>query len=649
MTQPAWTPSQQTIEQSRLYQFMKKHGFTDVDLFMEQSIRNVAWFWEAVVQGLGISWTSPYRQVLQQADGIERAKWFVDGKMNVAYNALDRFVEDPSSRNRLALIYENESGVQSKLTYQELWREVNKCANGLLNLGLRAGDRVAIYLPMIVENVVAMLAVARIGAIFTPCFSGFGADAVSARINDCQARFLITADGFTRRGKMVAMKEEADRAVVKSPSIEKVIVVSNMGLHLPEVDGRDVKWASIMTDMKTLPCHTTDANDPFMIIYTSGTTGRPKGTVHVHAGFPIKAAFDEGYCMDVGIGDTICWITDMGWMMGPWKVFGTLLNGATMVLFDGTPDYPNPGRLWALVEKYQITHLGISPTLIRVLMKQGEDWIHAHNVSSLRVFGSTGEPWNPDPWFWLFEQVGKKQVPIFNYSGGTEISGGILGNLIVKPQVPCGFNMAIPGMDVEVYDEHGSPIRGEVGELVIRQPWVGMTQGFWNDDQRYLETYWSRWTKTWVHGDWVRIDDKGMYYITGRSDDTIKIAGKRLGPAEMESILVAHPQVVEAVTIGVPDEDKGEVAVCFVVVKTDSQDSSEDLSLEIRNFVGERMGKALRPKVVYLIQELPKTRNGKILRRVVKAAYTGKNPGDLSSLENPQSVEEIRKLAMVIE
>ncbi|MDQ0418705.1 acetyl-CoA synthetase [Croceifilum oryzae] len=649
MMQPAWTPSQQTIEQSRLYQFMKKHGFSDVEEFRKQSIQDVAWFWEKVVQDLGIHWTSPYRQVLEQADGIEHAKFFVDGKMNLAYNALDRFLEDPVSRDRVAVVYENESGKQDQWTYQQLWEEVNKCANGLLKLGLHAGDRVAIYLPMIVENVVTMLAIAKIGAIFTPCFSGFGADALSTRINDCQARFLITADGFTRRGKVVSMKEEADRAVEQSPSIEKVIVVSNLGNDASMTDDRDLFWASVMTDMKPLPCHLTDANDPFMIIYTSGTTGRPKGTVHVHAGFPIKAAFDEGYCMDVRSEDVICWVTDMGWMMGPWKVFGTLLNGATMVLFDGTPDYPNPGRLWELVEKYQITHLGISPTLIRVLMKQGESWVEARDISSLRVFGSTGEPWNPDPWHWLFEKVGKKQVPIFNYSGGTEISGGILGNVIVKPQVPCGFNMAIPGMDIEIYDEEGQPVRGEVGELVIRKPWVGMTQGFWQDDLRYLEAYWSRWPKTWVHGDWVQMDESGMYYITGRSDDTIKIAGKRLGPAEMESVLVAHPGVIEAVTIGVPDADKGEVAVCFVVGKANPDHSPEELAFEIRNFVGERMGKALSPKRVYLIQELPKTRNGKILRRVVKAAYMGKALGDLSSLENPDSVEEIHKLSMVLD
>lgn len=646
MNQPAWIPSKETIKNSRLFKFMGKFGITDVDEFCQQSIRNVAWLWEEAVKDLGIQWIQSYRQVLDQSDGIERARWFLDGKMNLTMNALDKFANDPISKNRVALIYENETGISEKWTYRELLQEVNRIAYGLRLLGLQPGDRVALYLPMVAENVIAMLAIARLGAIFTPCFSGFGAEAVSTRINDCQARFLITADGFTRRGKVISMKEEADRAAALSPSIEKVIVVRNLGYECNWNTEKDIEWNSIRGNMKTVTPYVTDANDPYMIIYTSGTTGKPKGTVHVHAGFPIKAAFDAGYCMDLGVGDTLCWITDMGWMMGPWMVFGTLLNGATMVLYDGTPDMPNPGRLWELVQKYGITHLGISPTLIRVLMKHGESWIDAYDLSSLRVFGSTGEPWNPDPWHWLFEKVGKKQVPIFNYSGGTEISGGILGNLLVKPQVPCGFNMPIPGMDIEVLDELGQPVRGEVGELVIRQPWVGMTQGFWNDDQRYLETYWSRWKKTWVHGDWVQIDEQGVYYITGRSDDTIKIAGKRLGPAEMESVLVAHPRVVEACTIGIPDVDKGEAAVCFVVL--DQSEMKDDLLQEIRDFVGERMGKALKPKIIHVISELPKTRNGKILRRVVKAAYIGKNLGDLSSLENPHAVQQIQQISTLL-
>jgi acetyl-CoA synthetase len=646
MHKPVWFPKQEQMEQTRLYRFMKRLGFRDYDRFYEQSIKNIAWFWDEVVNDLGLRWMMPYRQVLDMSDGIAWTRWFVDGKINISDNCLDRFVEEPAARHRLALIWEGDDGTTKKYTYRDLWLEVNRLACGLKKLGVAAGDCVAIYMPMIAENVIAMLAVARIGAIFTPCFSGYGAEAVATRIQGCQAKWLITADGYLRRGKVVAMKEEADRAADLSPSVEKVVVVSRLGRDCPWNPDRDVKWDQLTAEMKTLSPAVTDANDPFMIIYTSGTTGKPKGTVHVHSGFPLKAAFDAGYAFDVGPGDILFWVTDMGWMMGPWMVFGTLLLGSTMLVFEGTPDYPTPGRLWELTEKHGVTHLGISPTLIRALMKHGTSWFSQRDLSSLRVFGSTGEPWNPEPWHWLFEQVGGKRVPIFNYSGGTEISGGILGNHFFKPIVPCGFAGPLPGMDAEVFDDQGKTVRGEVGELVLRQPWVGMTSGFWQDARRYEDTYWSRWPKTWLHGDWVIVDEGGQWFITGRSDDTLKIAGKRLGPAEMESVLVDHPSVIEAATIGVPDADKGESAVCFVVVRGDGEEV-QSLTEELVRFVGERMGKALKPKRVHIVDELPKTRNGKILRRVIRAAYLGENAGDLSSLENAHAVEKIRRLAGV--
>lgn len=330
-------------------------------------------------------------------------------------------------------------------------------------------------------------------------------------------------------------------------------------------------------------------------------------------------------------------------MMGPWMVFGSLISGATMLMYEGTPDYPEPDRLWKICATYGVTHLGISPTMIRALMKFDNKWVERHDLSKLRAFGSTGEPWNPEPWLWLFHHVGRGKVPIFNYSGGTEISGGILSSNLLKPIAPCSFNGPLPGMDVEVFDENGKPVRQEVGELVIRQPWVGMTQGFWKDPERYENTYWSKWPNTWVHGDWVEVDEEGYWYITGRSDDTLNIAGKRLGPAEMESILVDHPAVLESATIGIPDETKGEEAICFVVLKP-GYEESEELCEELRTLVGERMGKALRPKRVHIISELPKTRNGKILRRVIRSTYLGEVAGDLSSLENPAALEGIRNL-----
>ncbi|WP_211308238.1 acetate--CoA ligase [Melghirimyces profundicolus] len=627
----------------KMYRLMEKNGIADYDEFFQRSVGDAAWFWEEVTKDLGLEWFRPYRQVLDRSDGAPWPKWFVEGKINAAHNCLDRFVKDPRARNRLAVIWEGDDGEVRKRTYRELWTEVNAFARGLKQLGVGRGDRIAIYLPMVVENVVAMLAAARIGAIFTPCFSGYGAEAVATRLKDCKAKVLVTADGFLRRGKTIPMKEEADKAADLSPCVEKVVVVRRLNRKdCPLNEERDIDWDVLMSNRKALSAEATDADTPFMIIYTSGTTGRPKGTVHIHSGFPVKAAFDAGYSMDVGVGDTLFWMTDMGWMMGPWMVFGSLMNGATMVLFEGTPDYPEPDRVWMIVDTHGVTHLGVSPTAIRALMKFGDRWLEGHDLDTLRVFGSTGEPWNPEPWSWLFEKVGKKKVPIWNYSGGTEISGGILSSNLMKPIVPCSFNGPMPGMDADVVDEEGHPVRGEVGELVVRQPWVGMTRGFWEDPGRYENTYWSRWPNLWVHGDWVQVDDEGYWFITGRSDDTLKIAGKRLGPAEVESILVDHPSVVEAATIGVPDPDKGEAAVCFTVLKPGVA-GDENLKRELVTSVAEKMGKALKPKEIHFVSDLPKTRNGKILRRAIKAAYTGKDAGDLSSLENPGAVEAVQQ------
>jgi acetyl-CoA synthetase len=378
-----------------------------------------------------------------------------------------------------------------------------------------------------------------------------------------------------------------------------------------------------------------------MLIYTSGTTGRPKGTVHTHCGFPVKSAQDMAHGFDLHADETMCWITDMGWMMGPWLVFGTLLSGAAMMLYDGALDWPGPDRLWDLVERHRITTLGVSPTLVRGLMQHGEASCRAHDLSSLRTLGSTGEPWNPVPWRWLFDVVGGGRLPIINYSGGTEVSGGIVSGNVLTPLKACAFGGPMPGMDADVVDDQGRSVRGEVGELIVRQPWIGMTRGLWHDPDRYIESYWSRWPGVWVHGDWAAVDDDGLWYILGRSDDTIKIAGKRLGPAEVESVLVGHASVVEAAAIGVPDEVKGEALVCFCVLKP-SVVPSEALRGELGARVVSALGKPFAPRAVRFVSDLPKTRNAKVMRRVVRASVLGTDAGDLSSLENPSAVDAVR-------
>ncbi len=385
----------------------------------------------------------------------------------------------------------------------------------------------------------------------------------------------------------------------------------------------------------------TAAEDPLMILYTSGTSGRPKGAVHTHCGFPIKAAQDIKQGLDLHADETLFWITDMGWMMGPWLVFGTLLLGATMMLYDGALDYPGPDRIWALVDRHRITTLGISPTLVRALLKHGEEPVRGHELSTLRKFGSTGEPWNPDSWLWLFETVGGGRLPIINYSGGTEISGGILMGNVLTPLKPCAFAGPLPGMAADVVDEQGRALRGQVGELIIRQPWIGMTRGFWGDPQRYLETYWSRFPNVWAHGDWAAVDDDGLWYILGRSDDTIKLAGKRLGPAEVETVLGGDPAVSEAAAIGVPDELKGEALVCFCVLKP-GHVPTETLRRDLIRRLTDELGKPMAPKTLNFVRDLPKTRNAKVMRRIIRAAYLGLELGDVSSLENPGAVDEIR-------
>ncbi|SET37700.1 acetyl-CoA synthetase [Salinibacillus kushneri] len=644
MSDMVWNPSESFKQSTRLYNWMLSLGYQDYEAFYQQSINDIEWFWDQAVKELRIKWFEPYTKTLDLSKGMMYPEWFVNGKMNVTYNCVDKWADNATTSKKQALVWEGDDGETKTFTFAELEKETNKVANGLEELGVKPKDVVTIYMPMIPETVIAMLAIAKIGAIFSPAFSGYKADAVAKRINAANAKWLITADGFYRRGKEVHLKEEADKAVSEAPSIEKVIVVDRLKNQKNWNRNKDIAWKNIRHNESDYNVRETFGNDPFMIIYTSGTTGKPKGALHTHHGFPIKAGFDAGICMDVQPEDTLFWHTDMGWMMGPFLVFGGLMNGSRIVLFEGTPDYPKPDRIWHLVEKHRVTHLGISPTLIRSLMGQGEQWIEPHDLSTLKMIGSTGEPWNPEPWIWLFEKICKRKVPIFNYSGGTEISGGIFGNVLVKPIAPVSFNTALPGMDVDVYDEYGNSVINEVGELVIKKPWVGMTHGFYQDNERYENTYWNRYRDTWVHGDWVVKDEDGFFTITGRSDDTLNVAGKRIGPAEIESVLVQHQDVLEAGVIGVPHEVKGETPIAFVVLN--NHDLSKNLmEEEMKNIAVAKLGKAISPSEFFFVQDLPKTRNAKVMRRAIKSAYLNEDSGDLSALENPYCLEEIRQIA----
>ncbi|MFZ5855096.1 MAG: AMP-binding protein [Chloroflexota bacterium] len=644
----AWRPTPELLAESRLARFLRTTGEPTLDDLQRHAADDPAWFWGAAADDLGLPWQRRPRQVVDRSGGPEWARWWLGGSFNYALAALEpRARREP---DRPALAWEGEDGAVRRLTNAELETEVERAARMLAAAGVGEGDRVGIFLPMLVETVVAVLALGRLRAIYTPIFSGYGHAAVAGRLADCEASLLITADGFLRRGSMVRLKETADAALLDAPTVRRVLVVRRLGERagaIPWDPGRDRWWdeelAAAPADAPAQAPGPTDPETPYLLIYTSGTTGRPKGAVHVHGGFPVKGAQDLAHCFDLGPGDTLFWFTDLGWMMGPWAISGALLLGARLVLYEGVPDHPGPDRIWSIVERHRVTHLGLSPTVIRALMAHGPDPVRGHDLSTLRVLGSTGEPWNPEPWWWYFREVGGGRCPIVNYSGGTEVSGGIVGCNLLTPIKPTSFGGPCPGTIADVVDAAGRSVRGSVGELVIRQPLPGMTRGFWRDPERYLETYWSRIPGTWVHGDWAEVDADGYWYIHGRSDDTLKVAGKRVGPAEIESAAVGHPAVLEAAAIGIPHPIKGEAIVVFCVLRPGERDDPE-LRRSIGARVADELGRALRPEAVEVIPALPKTRSGKVMRRVARAAYLGLDPGDLSALDNPAALEAIRAL-----
>lgn len=630
---------------------MARHRLDGLDALLHRSVEDPEWFYPAFLETIGWQWYNAPEKTVDFSRGVQWPRWFPGASANLVHNALDRRAAGPDSM-RTALIWEGEDGETRNLTYGELARDVNRLANGLRTLGIGRGDRVGLFLPMIPETAAALFACAKIGAILIPLFSGYGAESAADRLRNCGAKCLITADGFYRRGRVIPMKETADDAAGLSPTVEKVIVIPRLGRRAPWQEGRDVNYRDLVAGQPDTyepvsgggASEAMDPDDPFMIIYTSGTTGAPKGAVHTHTGFPVKSTLDMFFAFDVGPDDTVFWFTDIGWMMGPWLIIGSALSGAAMVLYEGTPDYPEPDRLWRLVERHRPTVFGLAPTAVRALMARGDGWVEGRDLTSIRILGSTGEPWNPEPWQWYADKVGGGRCPIINYSGGTEISGGIVGCYPIRPLMPGSFHGPIPGIAADVVDDEGNPVRGSVGELVIRAPWLGMTKGFWKDDERYLETYWNRWPGIWYHGDWSLIDEDGLWYILGRSDDTITVAGRRIGPAEIESALSSHEAVAESAAIGVPHPVKGSAITVFAVLRP-GREPGPSLAAELRDHAGKNLGRALAPDEILFVTDLPRTRNAKIVRRLVKAAYLGETPGDTTGLENPRSLKEISALA----
>ena len=635
----SWTPSAGVIEAARVTAFMREHGIDDWHDLHARAQEDIGWFWDAVVTHLGIEFFTPYQRVFDDSDGPMWTRWFCGGTINLTHNCVDRHARD--APDKTAVICEREDGHVTQASYAELEAEVNRVANALLQLGVRQGDAVGLFLPMSIEVVAGFYAICKIGAIVVPIFSGFGAPAVAARLADAGAVVLLTADAVPRRGKPVSMKRTVDEALAEAPTVRHVIVWQRLGGETPMTAGRDHRWDELVARQPAeLDSPALDPETPMMVIYTSGTTGKPKGAVHVHGGFLVKIAEECAFQTDLRADDRFTWMSDMGWIMGPKIVVGAGALGSTLVLSEGAPDYPGPGRLWELVERHRITVLGISPTLIRALRSHGDEPVLRHDRSSLRILASTGEPWNPDPYRWLFEVAGEGRCPIINLSGGTEVGACFLSPMPVMPIKECTLGVPALGMAMDILGPDGLPVAaGEVGELVCRKPWPSMTRGVWGDPQRYLDTYWSRWPGIWVHGDWASVDEDGYWYLHGRSDDTLNIAGKRIGPAEFESAAVHCAGVAEACAIGVPDPLKGEVAWIFCVPLAGIEAGAE-LRDAVRAEVVHELGKAFAPAEVRFVTALPKTRTAKIVRRAVRAAALGEDLGDLSSIEDAGVLEQ---------
>jgi len=639
-----WSPTPEVVERARVTAFMREHGIDDWHELHRRANDDIGWFWDAVVRHLGIEFFEPYTQVYDDSRGPMWTRWFCGGTVNLTHNCVDRHARD--TPERVALICEREDGEVSSVSYAVLQARVNRIANALLELGVGTGDAVGLFLPMSVEVVAGFYAICKIGAIVVPIFSGFGATAVAARLEDAGAVALLVADAVPRRGRPVSMKAIADEALAEVDSVRHVLVWDRMGTSPDMVEGRDHRFDELVDRQPAeLAAPALDPETPMMVIYTSGTTGKPKGAVHVHGGFLVKIAEECAFQTDVRDDDRFMWVTDMGWIMGPKEVVGTGAIGGTLVLSEGAPDYPGPDRLWQLVERHRVSVLGISPTLIRALRAHGDAPVQAHDRSSLRILASTGEPWNPDPYRWLFEVGGEGRCPIINLSGGTEVGACFLSPMPVMPLKECTLGVPALGMAMDVLGPDGEPVGpGEVGELVCRKPWPSMTRGVWGDPDRFIEAYWSRWPGIWVHGDWASIDEDGYWYLHGRSDDTLNIAGKRIGPAEFESAAVHCDGIAEACAIGVPHELKGEVAWIFCVPRH-GVEPSDELREAVRAEVVRELGKAFAPAEIRFVDALPKTRTAKIVRRAVRAAARGEDPGDLSSVENPGVLEQFAAAA----
>jgi acetyl-CoA synthetase len=627
-----FSPSQDVVEHANMMAYMKSKGFTDYESFHQWSLEHRFEFWEDMARQL--HWFAPWQTTFQWTTR-PFFQWFVGGKFNIVYNCLDRYKDTPTW-HKIAFYWEGDDGSSRSLTYEQLYVLTNRLAKGLHNLGVKKGDRVAIYLPAIPEQVAALLAVARIGAVHSVIFGGFAASALRDRIIDAEAKVVITADGNYRGGKHIPLKTIADEAVAETATVEKMIVVRRLGSEVPMQAGRDIYLDEMLAEIPeetVVPCEPMDSEDLLYILYTSGSTGKPKGIVHVQAGYGVGVYTTTKFVFDLKEND-IYWCTaDIGWVTGhSYIVYGPLMNGATSVLFEGTPTYPAPDRFWSIVERYKVSVIYTSPTAIRGLMRFGEEWPTKHDLSSLRILGSVGEPINPEAWMWYRKNIGRDALPIMDTWWQTETGMILISPTVLLPLKPGSATRPLPTIEADIVDRNGQSVEtGKGGFLIIRHPWPSMMRTIYNNPDRY-STYWNTIPGVYFAGDAATRDSIGYYRIQGRVDDVIKVSGHRLGSMEIESSLVSHPAVAEAAAIGKPDPLKGEHVKVFVIVKQGFQ-ASEELAQELKQHVRSSVGAIAVPEELEFVPGLPKTRSGKIMRRVIRARELGEPVGDVSTLD----------------
>ena len=619
---------------------MQKHNISSLEKLAQKAKDNLEWFWQSVDEDIGIVWDVPYTKTLDISNGIAWPRWFVNGKTNIYKSSVEKFAKQ--NPDKIAYHFVSEDGQTSNISYSELDSKVSKLANGLKSIGIQKGDVIAIYLPMIEEAILAILAASKIGAVQTVIFSGYSSESLHIRLQDCKAKALFVSDGFYRKGKPVSQKQDAEIAI-KDTSIEKIIVISYKGIDNYEKSDKIIFYDNLISSQNDL-CNTEilDSDDPLFILYTSGTTGKPKGVIHAHGGFSVFVGHQAAYLIDMNQNDTLFWPADIGWITGlVWNVYGLLIMGASAVIYDGALDFPRIDRIWKMLSDYQVTIFGISPTAVRLFKKNNVEPLKSYSLDKIKNIPTTGEPLDKDSWWWLFEKVGNKKIPIMNLSGGTEIGGAMLSVFPGMKLKPSTVGIPVPGMNLDVFDDDGNSIKNKNGYLVIKSPWPAMTRGLLNDEERYLETYWSQFENIWFHGDYVFVDEDNLWYMRGRTDDVINISGHRMSTAEIEHAVISHKKISDAASIAIPDDITGEAIVVFFV----TDDKLEiGLESEISNYVSEKIGKVARPKLVIQLSDLPKTRTGKIMRRLLKSKLLGKDLDDLSSLENPNVLDEIPKL-----